>query len=366
MVWVHCPDPARSGAVVALDRRLADEGEPVRLLLTGPRPAGETGRLLHAPAPPDSRLAAQEFLARWQPDMLIWMQGALQPALLAEAARAGLPAVLADAQAETATLSGGGWRPGARRLAFQRFERLLAVDGTAAARLRRLGVEDGRIEITGALDEDHPLPGYHESDRADMAQAIGARPVWLVAGATGREIDAVSAAHRQASRRAHRLLMILAPAEAREAEALAAQLRRAGLQVAERLTGEEPDEATEAYVADGPDELGLWYRLAPMTLMGGTLEGGPCRTPFEPAALGSAVIHGARFDHHRRAYERLAVAGACRRVRNAQELGFAVETLLSPDRAAGLARAAWDVSTEGAEASNRVIDLIRDTLERRG
>ena len=55
---------------------------------------------------------------------------------------------------------------------------------------------------------------------------------------------------------------------------------------------------------------------------------------------------------------------ACRGVRGPADLGFAVEALLSPDRAALLARAAWGVATAGAEATNRAIDLIHTALER--
>ncbi|WP_281372271.1 3-deoxy-D-manno-octulosonic acid transferase [Limimaricola variabilis] len=365
LVWVHCPDPARSPAVAALARRLEEERDPLTLLLTAPaRLRGAPRNLLQWPPLSDSRAATQDFLTRWKPDMLVWMRGPVQPSVLAETGRAGLPAIMVDAEAENVALAGGGWRPGARRAAFQGFERLLAANGTAAARLRRIGVEPARIEIAGRLDATRPLPTCHDRDRDDLARAIGSRPVWLVAGAVEAELDALAAAQRQASKRAHRLLMILAPAQDAAAQPMAAQLRQMGFVVAERLEGEEPDEATEIYVADGPGEIGLWYRLAPITLLGGTLSGGASRDPMEPAALGSAVLHGPQTAAHGPAFARLAAAGACRAVRGAADLGQAVEALLAPDRAAMLAKSAWEVATEGAEATNRTIDLIHHVLER--
>ncbi|MGX9848315.1 3-deoxy-D-manno-octulosonic acid transferase [Limimaricola litoreus] len=366
LVWVHSPDPERSRTALALARHLEEEREPVTLLLTAAARQRDAPRnVLQWPPFLDSRAATQTFLGRWRPDLLLWIRGPLQPALLSETARAGIPALMVDAEAETATLAGGRWRPGARRAAFAAFERILVANGTAAARLRRIGVEPGRIEVTGRLDDSRPLPGCHERDRADLAQAIGARPVWLVAGAVEEELAAIATAHRQASKRAHRLLLILAPASEAAAPRIGQRLREEGFNLADRAEGEEPDEATEIYLADGPGEIGLWYRLSPMTMMGGTLSGKPCRDPMEPAALGSAVLHGAQPAQHAPAYARLAAAAACREVRGAAELGQAVEALLAPDRAALLARAAWAVATEGAEATSRAVELLRNMLERR-
>ncbi|MGR3498746.1 MAG: 3-deoxy-D-manno-octulosonic acid transferase [Limimaricola soesokkakensis] len=366
LVWVHCPDPARSAAVAALARRFDEDRDPLTLLLTAPARLRDAPRkLLQWPPLPDSRSATQDFLTRWRPDLLIWMRGPVQPSVLFETAKAGLPALMVDAEADMIAVAGGGWRLGTKRAAYQQFERLLAADGTAAARLRRIGVEPTRIEIIGRLDATRPLPDCYERDRADLAAAIGSRPVWLVAGGVEAEIDAIAAAQRQASKRAHRLLMIVAPASEAAALPIARALRARGFIVAERAEGDEPDEATEIYVADGPGEIGLWYRLAPITFLGGTLSDLPCRDPMEPAALGSAVLHGPRQALHAPGFGRLAAAGACRIVRGPADLGQAVEALLAPDRAAMLARAAWDVATEGAEATNRTMELVRQTLERR-
>ncbi len=366
LVWIHCPDQRRFAAVLALARRLEEERDAVSLLVTGRigLPAGTPRNLRLAVIPSEARGAAQGWLDHWRPDMLLWMGGALLPVLLGETARTAIPMLLVEADAAGPVLSGVGWRPGARRAALQHFDRALALDGTAKARLRRLGIPDERIEVTGALDDIGPLPGCHERDRGDMARAIGARPVWLVAGAVPGEIDSIAAAHRQAIKRAHRLLLLIAPARESDAPAMASALRKHGFLLSNRGDDEEPDETTEIYLADGPGEIGLWYRLSPITLMGGTMSGRACRDPLEPAALGSAVLHGMQPASHDESFARLAAAGACRAVRSPADLGLAVEALLAPDRAAALARAAWDVSSAGAEATNRVIDLIRDHLER--
>ena len=49
----------------------------------------------------------------------------------------------------------------------------------------------------------------------------------------------------------------------------------------------EPERATELYVADTIGELGLFYRLAPIVFMGGSLVPHGGQNPIEPAKLGA-------------------------------------------------------------------------------
>ena len=46
-----------------------------------------------------------------------------------------------------------------------------------------------------------------------------------------------------------------------------------GWNVALRAADQEPEPEVEVLIADSPAELGLWYRLAPITFLGGSLSG---------------------------------------------------------------------------------------------
>ena len=79
-------------------------------------------------------------------------------------------------------------------------------------------------------------------------------------------------------------------------------------------TVEDEDFGDEIQVllTDGPTEMGLWYRLAPVTYLGGTLGGddAAARHPFEPAALGSAIVHGPHTARFATEWQQLGGAGA--------------------------------------------------------
>ena len=367
LVWVHCPDPARIATVTALAAQLAHEGDwPTFLVTSAVIPEGAVGgpRIILQPTPPELRDPVRAFLDHWQPDVLLWMQGDFLPVLLAETDRNPLARLMIDIRAARVGVAGGGWMPGLTGALLDLFEHALATDHDAAIRLRKAGFPSEQIEVTGPLDPGAAVLPCNERERRDLAQTLGSRSVWCAAEVPMIELEQVSAAHRQASRRAHRLLMILVPALATEAPEMALRLRDDGFVVACRGEGAEPDEGTQIYLADSTAEMGLWYRLAPFSFMGGTLEGLGGRHPFEPAALGSAVLHGPVTAAHAPFYQRLASAGASRAVRSAADLGNAVEVLLAPDKAAAMAHAAWDVTSSGAEVTNRVVDLIRASLDK--
>ena len=364
LLWVHSDGTGRLASLAALAERLEAEG--LSTLVTLPRtlePCPAPGRLILRPAPLDRAGAVSAFLNHWRPDLLLWVGGGLRPALVAGAR---MPRLLLEGAPAPRLLDCGSRWPGLARAVVPLFDHALVTGDAAAERLSRAGMPEERLEIAGPLDLPAPVLPCNERERRDLAQTIGARPVWLAGDLPLSELPAVVAAHRLASRTAHRLLLILAPRSPEEAPTMAAAATEAGLRVAQRAEGDEPEEGTQVYLADGPTEMGLWLRLAPVAFLGGTLsDGSGGRNPFEAAALGAALIHGPTTAPHREPWARLDAAGASRVVLNGQDLGRAVEALLSPDRTATMAHAGWDVATKGAEVANRVTDLVLEALERR-
>lgn len=374
LVWIHIGSEAEALGVPELIDRLRDERDDIGILITTARHSPDA--LLASRLPRDVQLQAAPyglgpgpagFLAHWRPDVGIWADNRLDPVLLDAAYRASVPMLLIDARVPERP--GWRWLPGLRRALLTKFTHVLAGDERSAAGLRGLGVGKNRIEATGFLQEGTaPLP-CSQAERDSLAELLAARPVWLAAGVTRGEIEMVVAAHQQAMRRAHRLLLILVPKPHESGPEIARALEAGGWVVGLRSQDDEPEPEVEIFVADLPDELGLWYRLSPISLMGGTVMGEEmegARNPYEAAALGSAVLFGPHTGLWRESYTRLREAGAARAIADTASLARAVEFLLSPDKVAQMAAAAWEVTTSGAEATDRVVALVFETLDEKG
>ncbi|OIP83903.1 MAG: hypothetical protein AUK37_06535 [Rhodobacterales bacterium CG2_30_65_12] len=369
LVWLHVGSEAEALGIPELIDRLREENGDLAMLITTARHGPDELLAARLPrdvvvqyAPYGTGPGVAAFLAHWRPDVCVWADNRLEPALIEETHRAGIPLFLIDARVPERP--GWRWVPGLRRALLRRFAHVLAGDERSAEGLKALGVAQQRIEALGFLQEGTaPLP-CSQAERDTLAEIIAARPVWLAAGATSGEVVMVVEAHRQATRHSHRLLLVLVPERADDGPALADTLEAEGWVVGLRSRDDEPEADVEVFIADLPDELGLWYRLSPISLIGGTLAGeGQARNPFEAAALGSAVLFGPHMGLWRESYERLREAGAARMVSDLPSLVHAVEFLLSPDKVASMAAAAWEVTTSGAEATDRIMQLVLTVLD---
>jgi len=362
VIWAHLDDPYKIVSLDALGQRLRAEGEDVHILATHsrtgiPQSDFETATLQGPPVTGPGRAVA--LLAAHRPRLLIWFGNRLAPGILSETDDARVPRVLCDMANAPVRLDGGlRWLPGRARATLQRFERILTIDENAAQRAQQSGAPAARVHVTGPLSEPPPAPRCNEADRQTVAAALSGRPVWFAAGVTQPELPMILAAHKEAQRRSHRLLLVVLPDDPADIDAMQTMVRETWLEPARQDETGVPGEDVQVYLVDDPEDAGLWYRLAPIAFIGGTLSDGARRSPLEAAMLGSAILHGPATAPFTAEFVRLGGRGASRAVRSAVTLGREVEALLAPDIAAGLAHAAWITMSDGAEASNLLADTI--------
>ncbi|MDF0602475.1 glycosyltransferase N-terminal domain-containing protein [Psychromarinibacter sp. C21-152] len=367
VIWVHSGQDRHALAARELAHRLRMEREELSFVFTtsAARRRASLPGMASQIAPDESLPAIRRFLNHWSPALSLWTEPDIRPAMASETAARGVSLMLVDAH--TAPPDPPGWRfwPGLAGTVLAPFGQVITGDAMKAGALRRMGADPARIEMTGYLEEGTAALPCDHAERESLAAALSGRPVWLAARTADHEIEPVLEAHRNALRQTHRLLLILVPEDAEGGRHLTEAIRDQGFATALRSDGVAPDPDTQIYIADTLGELGLWYRLAAVSFLGQSLEASGGVNPFEAAALGSAMIHGPNVRNFRRAYGRLASAGATRMVRNQAQLSAALEELLSPEAAAEMAHEAWKVCSAGAEVTDRAMDLILTELDER-
>ena len=369
LVWFHAASVGESLSILELVKRLGDDRPDINFLVTTGTVTSAAvmadrlpERSLHQFVPLDILDYVRKYLDHWQPDLAVWTESELWPALMHETHKRGIPMLLINARLSHAANARWRWLPGAARSLLRRFEYVLAQDDNTARYLRRLGLPKNKLEVSGTLKEGSAALPYDEDERSRLAQHLAVRPVWLAASTHEGEEELAAAAHAVAARSAQRLLLIIAPRHPDRGSAIAQTLQTQGWDIKRRSKGEVPDSDTQIYLADTLGEMGLWFRLAPVSFLGGSMVRIGGHNPFEPAALGSAIIHGPHVHKMADIYDKLSAAGATVEVKTAAELAAAVGQLLSPDRAAEMAHAAWEVSSSGAEVTDRALELLQDYL----
>ncbi|MCZ0960374.1 3-deoxy-D-manno-octulosonic acid transferase [Paracoccus benzoatiresistens] len=311
--------------------------------------------------------AAAEALMQARPAALLLLGSDLPAALVTASGRRDVPVILAEARFQP---EDSGWTLGAlrRRELLRSMRAILVTDPASHATALRMRADRRRVTMTGPVAEIRdPLP-CSEAERSIMAQLLRGRHAWLAASVPPDEEQAVLTAHHAALAQSHRALLFLAPRDPARIDPLAAEIEASGLVVARRSLDEDPTDDVHVMLTDGPTEMGLWYRLAPVTYLGGTLGGddAAARHPFEPAALGSAIVHGPRTERFPTEWQQLGGAGAARQVADAEELAAAIAELSQPELIATLASNAWTVSTGGADVTMRICAPVLDAIEKAG
>ena len=358
LIWAIAAGPDHLAPLAELARRIGEEdGHPV-VLSAAPEdlPApGFTG------APVDSSAAARVWLDHLTPSLIVLAGAELRHALIHEARMRGIPCLLVNGRQPRVMRGREGWYPGLLRMTLALFNEIHVQDETAARAFRKAGAE--HPVVSGRMEEPSAALPCNEAERAALARQLGSRPVWLAVDLPEAEEAAVIEAHARTLRLAHRLLLIVVPQDPARAITLARIMEtQQGWLVARRSEDQEPEPDVEVLVADS-SEYGLWYRLAPICWLGGSLSGTGClRNPMEAAALGSAIIHGPRPGRWGLAFGRLGAARATRSVASAADMAEALSDLLSPERAARAAHAAWAVVSDGVDVTDRVLSSIRRLL----
>src|SRR4030088_3403956 len=138
-------------------------------------------------------------------------------------------------------------------------------------------------------------------------------PIIEAGAAHPGEEDILLAAHRTLAGYFPSLLSVIVPRHPGRGEAIARPIAASGLHVGLRSHEELPTATTDIYVADTMGELGLFYRLAPIVFMGGSLVEHGGQNPIEAVKLGAAIVHGPHVFNFADVYGALDRAGGARR-----------------------------------------------------
>jgi 3-deoxy-D-manno-octulosonic-acid transferase len=332
LIWLHAASVGETLSLLPVIEAL--EGQAEVLLTTGTVTSAElaAARLpafaRHQFTPLDVPGWVKKFLDHWQPDCAVFVESELWPNVLTALDARGIPRLLINGS--MSARSARRWRRGrglARNM-LAGFRAVHAQSARDAENLAALGAES--VLQWGNLKFAAPLLPVDELELKQMRQAI-ATPSWLAASTHEGEEEIVIAAHRILSARFPALVTLIAPRHPVRGAAVAALA--AGLPVALRSQSEPPPPGG-IYVADTLGELGLFYRISQIALVGGSLVEIGGHNIIEPARLGVAVLTGPHTQEITEQVEILQAAAAIVEVTDAETLAAALQDWLDDPVAA--------------------------------
>ena len=367
VIWFHAPDVEQLNAFNALKVAISDYLPEAEFLFTTETPISDAQDLepdvIYQTLPRDHPRFVRRFIQTWSPDAGVWATNALYPALMSRVAGSGIPIIYANAELTRRQMQRYSWIPSFISSYFGCFARILLPSDTEARRLRWLRVPRRKLEVVGQMSAGAiPLP-YDEDARVQFSAALKNRTVWFASHVETSELATLAKVQKRISRSAGRALLILHIAHGTNANSARTRLEALGLNVSSRAADQFPPAMSDVFLVEEAHELGMYYRLAPASFIGGSMTGKGGNDPFEAAALGSAILHGPHVATYQNIYDRLADANATIEVSNSDKFVRALLKALAPDEAARMAHAAWEVSSASAIVTDRILELLSEYLD---
>ncbi|MEA2889826.1 MAG: 3-deoxy-D-manno-octulosonic-acid transferase [Bradyrhizobium sp.] len=357
LVWIHGASVGEVLAAAGLIERL--RALNLRILLTSGTvtSAAVVARrfppdVIHQYVPYDSPRYVARFLDHWQPSLALFIESDLWPNMILAGAARRLPMVLINGRMSHRSFP--RWRRISATIGalLGRFEVCLAQSEVDAERFTALGSRN--VVTTGNLKLDVPAPPADTAKLERLMAVTRGRPVIVAASTHAGEEEILLGVHCELARYFPRLLTVIVPRHPNRGEAIAAMIAASGLHASLRSHEELPTATTDIYVADTMGELGLFYRLAPIVFMGGSLVEHGGQNPIEAIKLGAAIVHGPHVFNFTELYDALDAAGGAKHADAQQALVKQIRQWLA-DPAARQA---------SVEAGGRVVDRLGGALER--
>jgi 3-deoxy-D-manno-octulosonic-acid transferase len=357
LVWIHGASVGEVLAAAALIERL--RALNMRILLTSGTVTSAAivakrfpPDIIHQYIPYDSPRFVVRFLDHWQPSLALFIESDLWPNLILAGAARRLPMVLINGRMSHRSFP--RWRRLSATIAalLEQFDICLVQSEIDAERFTVLGSRN--VITTGNLKLDVQAPPADEARLERLLFVTRGRPVVVAASTHPGEEEILLNAHRTLAAHFPSLLTVIVPRHPGRGEAIARMIAASGARVARRSLEELPTARTDIYIADTMGELGLFYRLAPIVFMGGSLVPHGGQNPIEAVKLKAAIVHGPHVFNFTNVYDALDRAGGARRVSDGDALTKQLGYLLNDSAARDAA----------ATAAAQVVDRLGGALDR--
>ena len=306
VIWVHAVSvgEVRSAAelINELDSRFPDH----RLLVTTMTPTGSdqvrelfSGRVDHSYLPYDFPGSVRRFMDRVSPEIAVVAETEFWPNLFAACHSRGIPLYLVNVRLSQESLRGYLRVPKTSRRMMGHATLICAQTASDAQRLRSLGISRPKIEVTGNLKFDAPLPEALLEEASELRKRWGAeRPVWIAASTHSGEERRILRAFRELRSAYRDLLLVLVPRHPERFGTVARLCRMSGATIAlrSRHSGYLPA-YVEILVGDTMGELQQLYAASDLAFVGGSLVGVGGHNLLEPCAVGVPVVFGPHMFH---------------------------------------------------------------------
>jgi 3-deoxy-D-manno-octulosonic-acid transferase len=271
----------------------------VPLLVTSTTPTGAArvrdlfgDRVAHCFLPFDLPFAVAQFLKRTRPRAGIIMETEIWPNLFHACRGHAIPLILANAR--LSDRSARGYQRAGRiiRDSLAAVHHVAAQGEADAAHFHALGLPSDQVTVTGNLKFEAKLGTSVVQAARALRTGLGPAPIWMAASTHEGEERIVLQAFKDVRRVAPALRLLIVPRHPERFATVGRMAEEAGWQVSRRSHGWDNAQHADVLLGDSMGELGLFYTLADIAFVGGSLVHAGGHNIIEAAVCCCPIIVG--------------------------------------------------------------------------
>ncbi len=376
-VWIHAVSVGETRAAFPLMDEILARWPNVDILLTCMTPTGrDVGRSYEKKygarvelsyLPYDTPYAVKKFIKATEPSICLLMETEVWPNLTYIARQMELPVLLVNGRLSEKSLNQAKKLSSLLKPAMQRLTVTLAQSQADAERLALAGAEN--IQITGNLKFDF-TPNHAQVQTAYELKKQAERPVILLASTREGEEEMFLEALREKADVLSSVnpLLLMVPRHPQRFNDVEGMIKKAGFSVERRSNIRDwkrifSSEGPQMVLGDSMGEMGFYYGLADVAVMGGSYAPFGSQSMIEPCAVGVPTVVGPSTFNFATAVAGAEKKGAILRAADAAEaLVRAAELLNDPQQRNAVSEAAKHFFEQERGATEKTMKVIEKVL----
>ncbi len=366
LYWLHGASVGESISMLPLIDKLLKEDENLSIMVTtGTITSAEImekrlpPRAFHQFIPFDVPSFAKRLIKHFQPDAVLWFESELWPSLISEIHKSKIPLILVNGRISDKSFQTWKKFNFLSKELLSCFSLCLGQSEQDKNRLKLLGAKKtdcvGNLKFAGI-----PLP-VDTNKKQEIASAIGNKKVFLISSTHHNEEEQFALHLKELKRIVEDVMIISVPRHPNRGDEITQMFKNKGFNTAQRSKGEAITPSTDIYIADTIGEMGIWYNIADVTFIGGSLIPHGGQNFIEPARDSNAVIVGPHMHNFKEMLERAKINNAVYQVHSAPDVIDEVISLLKDD---DYLKEKQNNAKQWADAEAKVLDNIASALKR--
>ena len=357
LIWIHAASVGECLSALPIIAELEKNIKIEQILITSGTTSSAliikdklSSKSIHQYLPLDVPLFNDRFLKFWNPKCAIFIESEIWPNLIYQIKKMGIKLAVINGRMTLKSYNKWLRFKKTSKLIFNNYDLCLTQNKESALFYKQLGIN--QTFYTGNIKFSSDKLEFNEENYNNLKNTIVGRKVFLAASTHPGEEMIISNLTQKIRNTNREFLCVLVPRHPNRSDLTREII---DCKFATRSKNESINDDTDIYLADTFGELGLFYKLADIVFIGGSLVPHGGQNPIEAAYFCNNIFHGKHIENFLEVYETLNHLHITELVDNPRQLQVKIMKCYN------------DLPANEEELKRKIdiesVDIIRDTMQ---